>query len=127
MGISQNPQSSQSRLYTFSMQDTSEWPPEYKAVFAKASEVRSQRDALKTGINSGNLLLREVLNQADAEKAIADIKLLSLMDCVPQLGKVRGRRLLGNLGWAETVKLGELASEQQEELLSRLADHGCRV
>ena len=109
------------------MQDASEWPPEYKAVLAKASEVRSQRDALKSEINSGNLLLREVLNQADAEKAIADIKLLSLMDCVPQLGKVRGRRLLGNLGWSETVKLGELASEQQEELLSRLADHGCRV
>ena len=109
------------------MQDASEWPDEYEAVFAKAAEVRSQRDAFKTGINSGDLLLGEILSRADAEKTIADIKLLSLMDCIPKLGKVRGRRLLGNLGWAETVKLGELASEQQEELLSRLADHGCHV
>lgn len=109
------------------MQDASEWPSEYEAVFAKAAEVRSQRDGLKAEIDSGEMLLGDVLGKAGTEKAIADIKLLSLMDCVPQLGKVRGRRLLGNLGWSETVKLGELASEQQEELLSRLADHGCRV
>ena len=127
MGISSNPKEAQSHLYTFSMQDTSEWPPEYEAVFAKAAEVRSQRDGLKAGIDSGELLLGEVLNRADAEKGIADIKLLSLMDCVPQLGKVRGRRLLEDLGWSETVKLGELASGQRGELLSRLANHGCHV
>ena len=109
------------------MQDASEWPSEYEAVFAKAAEVRSQRDGLKAEIDSGEMLLGEVLSRADAEKAIADIKLLSLMDCIPQLGKVKGRRLLGDLGWAETVKLGQLASEQQEELLTRLADHGCNV
>ena len=89
--------------------------------------MREQREKLKAGIGNGELLLGEVLSRADAEECIADIKLLSLMDCVPKLGKVRGRRLLGNLGWAETVKLGELAEEQQEELLGRLADHGCEV
>lgn len=109
------------------MQDASEWQAEYEAVFAKAAGVREQREKLKSGIGNGELLLGEVLSRADAEENIADIKLLSLMDCVPKLGKVRGRRLLGNLGWAETVKLGELAVGQQEELLSRLADHGCDV
>ena len=109
------------------MQDTSEWPHEYEAVFAKAAEVREQRDGLKAGINSGEMLLGEILRRIDADGGIADIKLLSLMDCVPGLGKVRGRRLLGDLGWAETVKLGELAGKQQKELLSRLAEHGCDV
>ena len=127
MGISSNPKEPQFRFYTFSMQDTSGWSAEYEAVFAKAAEVRSQRDGLKAEIDNGEMLLGEVLGRADAEKGIGDIKLLSLMDCVPKLGKVRGRRLLEDLEWAETVKLGELASEQQEELLSRLADHGCRV
>ena len=89
--------------------------------------MREQREKLKSGIGNGELLLGEVLSRADAEEDIADIKLLSLMDCVPKLGKVKGRRLLGKLGWAETVKLGELAEEQQEELLSRLAEHGCDV
>ena len=89
--------------------------------------MREQREKLKSGIGNGELLLGEVLSRADAEENIADIKLLSLMDCVPKLGKVRGRRLLAKLGWAETVKLGELAEEQQEELLGRLADHGCEV
>ena len=89
--------------------------------------MRGQREELKAGIGNGELLLREALSRSEAEEGIADIKLLSLMDCVPRLGKVRGRRLLGNLGWAETVKLGELAEEQRRELLSRLADHGCDV
>ena len=89
--------------------------------------MREQREKLKAGIGNGELLLGEVLSRSDADEGIADIKLLSLMDCVPKLGKVRGRRLLENLGWAETVKLGELAEEQQEELLGRLADHGCEV
>ena len=109
------------------MQDASEWPAEYEAVFAKAAEVRGRRENLKAGIGNGEMLLGEVLDRAEAEEGIADIKLLSLMDCVQKLGKVKGRRLLGDLGWAETVKLGQLASEQQEELLTRLADHGCNV
>lgn len=109
------------------MQDASDWQAEYETVFAKAAGVREQREKLKAGIGNGNLLLREVLSRADAKEGIADIKLLSLMDCVPKLGKVRGRRLLGKLGWAETVKLGELAEEQRTELLDRLADHGCDV
>ena len=109
------------------MQDTSKWPPEYEAVFAKAAEVRSQRDQLKGGIGSGETLLGEVLGRADAEEGFGGIKLLSLMDCVPGLGKVRGRRLLGDLGWAETMKLGELSGGEQGELLGRLAEHGCRV
>ena len=89
--------------------------------------MREQRDGLKADINSGEMLLGEILRRIDADGGIADIKLLSLMDCVPGLGKVRGRRLLGDLGWAETMKLGELASKQQKELLSRLAEHGCDV
>ena len=89
--------------------------------------MREQRDGLKAGIGSGEMLLGEILKRKDAEEGIADIKLLSLMDCIPGLGKVRGRRLLGDLGWTETVKLGELSGEQQEELLGRLAEHGCRV
>ena len=109
------------------MQDTSQWPREYEAVFAKAAEVREQRNGLKTGIESGEMLLGEILGRTDADGGIADIKLLSLMDCVPELGKVRGRRLLGDLGWTETVKLGELSGGQQGELLGRLAEHGCRV
>ena len=109
------------------MQDTSEWPAEYEAVFAQAAQVREQRDGLKAGIGSGEMLLREVLGRADADEGIADIKLLSLMDCIPGLGKVRGRRLLGDLEWAETVKLGELSGGQQGELLGRLAEHGCDV
>ena len=89
--------------------------------------MREQRNGLKTGIESGEMLLGEILRRAEADGGIADIKLLSLMDCVPGLGKVRGRRLLGDLGWTETVKLGELSGGQQGELLGRLAEHGCRV
>ena len=89
--------------------------------------MREQRDGLKAGIGSGEMLLGEILKRKDAEEGIADIKLLSLMDCVPGLGKVRGRRLLGDLGWTETVKLGELSGGQQGELLGRLAEHGCDV
>lgn len=109
------------------MQDASDWQAEYEAVFAKAAEVRGQREKLKAGIDNGELLLGEVLRRVGAEEGIGNIKLLSLMDCVPGLGKVRGRRLLANLEWAETVKLRELASGQQIELLSRLAEHGCDV
>ena len=109
------------------MQDASEWRAECEAVFAKAAGVREQREEFKAGIDNGELLLGEAFSRSDAEEGIADIKLLSLMDCVPGLGKVRGRRLLGNLGWAETVKLGELTEQHRRELLSRLADHGCDV
>lgn len=122
-----NPEELLPRLYTFFMQDASEWRAECEAVFAKAAEVREQREELKAGIGNGELLLGEAFSRSEAEEGIADVKLLSLMDCVAGLGKVRGRRLLGDLGWAETVKLGEVAEEQRRELLSRLADHGCDV
>lgn len=127
MSILAKPKELLPRLYTFFMQDASEWQAECEAVFAKAAEVREQREELKAGIGNGELLLGEALSRSEAEEGVADIKLLSLMDCVPGLGKVKGRRLLGDLGWTETVKLGEVAEEQRRELLSRLADHGCDV
>lgn len=109
------------------MQEADEIFSELEVVFERASEVREKRKRLKAEIESGAVLLSEVLEIARSDESVADTKLLSLMDCVPLLGKVRGRKLLEELRWAESVKLGELTSEQLRTLLDRLADHGCAV
>lgn len=101
--------------------------PGYEALFEGVAQLRGRREELKLKISEGAVMLGEVWEMSKSDEAVADTKLLSLMDCVPNLGKVRGRRLLEDLGLADSVKLGEVTAEQQSELLMRLVSYGCVV
>lgn len=67
----------------------------------------------------GSLTFAELLDQADDE-SIAKMKVLTVLESLPGLGKVKARRTMEEIGIAETRRVQGLGTNQRKALLERL-------
>lgn len=79
------------------------------------------RAALKAEVASGEVDLAEVFRRADADEVVANIRVLTLLEAMPNIGKVRSRRLLEELEISERRRLRGVGDRQRERLLGRLS------
>jgi hypothetical protein len=100
-----------------------ELSPEQRAqALAKATEVRNRRAAIKVQLKSGEITFRHVMELADAEDAIAGLKVLSALESLPRIGKVKARRLMEEGGIAISRRLRGLGAHQRA-FLERATDN----
>jgi hypothetical protein len=64
------------------------------AALLKAAAVRAERVALRARVSSGEFTLAEAIAAIDTDDAVANIKVLSLLECLPGVGKVKARRIM---------------------------------
>jgi ribosomal protein S13 len=67
----------------------------------------------------GSLTLRELFEQADRDETLAKLKVVSVLESLPGVGKVRARRLMEELDISESRRLRGLGRNQREALLGR--------
>lgn len=91
------------------------------AALKKAAEARRARAEVKELLKMGSLTLEEVFERADADDIIAGIKVVSVLQSVPGLGKIKAKRLMEELSIAENRRIRGLGSRQREALLSRFS------
>lgn len=84
---------------------------------AKAAEARRQRAELKSKLKIGTLTLAELLKKADSDDIIGKMKVISVLESLPGLGKIKARKLMEELGISETRRLQGLGAKQKEALL----------
>lgn len=87
---------------------------ERTAAFEWAATARSARFGLRDQLQSGELLLADVLARAGNDPLLGQVKLLWTLESVPGASKVLTRRKLAELGIAESTRIGSLSDEQQE-------------
>ena len=92
-------------------------PEQRAAALEKAARIRKERAAIKRDLKEGRLSLAAALDQAAGNEAIAKMKVLVLLESLPALGKVKARRLLDQIGIAESRRVQGLGTIQREELL----------
>lgn len=92
-------------------------PEQRAAALEKAVRIRQERAAVKRALKEGRLSLADALNQAAGNEAIGKMKVLVLLESLPALGKVKARRLLDQIGIAESRRVQGLGTVQREELL----------
>jgi hypothetical protein len=92
-------------------------PAQRAAALEKAARVRKERAKVKQDLKAGRLSLAAALDQASSDEAIGKMKVLVLLESLPALGKVKARRLLDEVGIAESRRVQGLGSLQREELL----------
>jgi hypothetical protein len=80
------------------------------------SRLRSARISVVNEAKQGSL---HVLTR-DGDSFETQVYLVKLLDVFPGLGKVAGRRLMSDLGFAPLVKVAQLTSEQKTSLISAL-------
>lgn len=93
-----------------------------RAALAKAAAVRRERAEVKEALKRGRLSLGEVL--ADDSDAVRKMPVRALLESLPDIGKARAARLLGELEISESRRVRGLGIQQRDRLLERFATQG---
>jgi hypothetical protein len=92
-------------------------PEQRQAALQKAAQVRRERAEVKERLKLGRLKLSELLERADKDETVGKMKVVSVLESLPGLGKVKARRLMETVGISESRRLQGLGAKQRVELL----------
>lgn len=93
-------------------------PEQRQAALEKAGEARRQRAEVKGKLKQGSLGLDELLDQAGRDEALAKLKVVSVLESLPGVGKVQARRIMAELDISESRRLRGVGRHQREGLLA---------
>lgn len=96
-------------------------PEQRQAALQKAAAARRQRAEVKEKLKMGSLSLRELFEQGDRDEILAKLKVVSVLESLPGVGKVRARRLMQELDISESRRLRGLGRNQRVALLGRFS------
>ena len=92
-------------------------PSNVKPHCEKAAEARRTRAEVKAKLKAGSLGLGELFDQGTRDDALAKLKVVSVLESLPGVGKVQARRIMEELDISESRRLRGLGRNQREGLL----------
>ena len=92
-------------------------PDQRQAALEKAAAARRQRAELKEKLKMGSTTLRELLDSAERDDVIGKMKVVSVLESLPGVGKVKARRYMDEIGISDTRRVRGLGTQQREALL----------
>jgi hypothetical protein len=93
-------------------------PEQRTAALAKAAEARAARAEIKARLKMGSLTLAEAL--ASSDDNVGKLKVVSLLESLPGVGKVKARRVMDEIGIADNRRVQGLGAQQKASLLDQL-------
>jgi hypothetical protein len=87
-----------------------------KQALEKAAEARRKRAEIKQQLKNGTLTLPQVLSQPDND-TIGKMKVASVLESLPGVGKVRARKIMERLDISSTRRVRGIGAKQKEALL----------
>jgi hypothetical protein len=96
-------------------------PDQRQAALEKAATARRLRAELKDKLKMGSVSLKELLDEADGNEVVGKMKVLSVLESLPGLGKVKARRLMEEVGISETRRVQGLGDQQRKKLFEILS------
>ena len=89
-------------------------PEQRHAALQKAAEARRQRAEVKAKLKQGSLGLEDLFDQGTRDDALAKLKVVSVLESLPGVGKVQARRIMAELDISESRRLRGLGRNQRE-------------
>ena len=94
--------------------------PEQRAqALAKAAEARKKRAEVKGELKSGKRTLADVLKTANDDGTLGKMKVSTVLESLPGVGKVRAQKIMEELDISATRRIRGLGSKQRELLLTK--------
>jgi hypothetical protein len=90
-----------------------------REALAKAAEARRKRADLKGKLKNGQLSLRDLLDRPQ-DDVVAKMKVSSVLESLPGVGKVRARKMMERLDISATRRVRGLGAKQKQALLGEL-------
>ncbi len=88
-----------------------------KEALAKAAEARRARAEVKNQLKSEKLSLRELLSK-EGDDVVGKMKVSSVLESLPGVGKVRARKIMERLDISTTRRVRGLGAKQRDALLT---------
>jgi len=95
-------------------------PEQREQALAKAAEARKRRAELKGQLKSEKLSLRDVLSR-QGDEVVGKMKVSSVLEALPGVGKVRARRIMERLDISATRRVRGLGAKQKDALLTEFS------
>jgi hypothetical protein len=96
-------------------------PEQRSAALEKAAEARRVRAEIKARLKLNRLSLPDLFAQSDRDDIVAKLKVVSVLESLPGVGKVRARRIMADLDISESRRLRGLGAKQRAALLAAFA------
>ena len=93
-------------------------PEQRAAALEKAKEARAKRADIKNRLKMGSLSLKEALDSDDTN--VGKLKVVSLLESLPGVGKVKARKVMEEVGIADNRRVQGLGTQQRIALLESL-------
>ena len=91
-------------------------PDQRQAALEKAAAARRRRAELREKLKMGSTSLKELLEEADRDEVVSKMKVVTLLESLPGVGKVRARRLMEELKISDSRRVRGLGAQQREAL-----------
>ncbi len=97
-------------------------PQQRADALEKAAEARRERAAVKNRLKSANGSLADVINEGKTNDVVGKMKVSSLLESMPGVGRVRARQIMVEIGISETRRVRGLGANQAKALLDRFGE-----
>lgn len=92
-------------------------PEQRSDALKKAAEARKQRAEIKEKLKLGSVTLAELLEKAPNDELVGKMKVATVLESLPGIGKVRSKKIMDSVGVKETRRLQGLGAKQKQALL----------
>jgi DNA uptake protein ComE-like DNA-binding protein len=94
-------------------------PEQRTQALAKAAEARKKRAEVKGELKSGKRTLADVLKRASNDDTLGKMKVSTVLESLPGVGKVRAQKIMEELDISASRRVRGLGSKQRAQLLER--------
>ncbi len=94
---------------------------ERSAAFESVAHTRAARSTFEEAVERGELDLEGIFARGDMDPVIGTMKILPLLEALPEVGKVSSRRALEAAGIAESARVGAVDGGRRSRLAEALA------
>ena len=92
---------------------------ERMATIERARTIRNEMVEVRVQLASGSLLLADALNTTDPNAAVNRLYVVKLLESLPEIGKVRARRVMSEIAIPEKCRVADLQAHQRATLIAK--------
>ena len=94
-------------------------PQQRAAALEKAAAARATRAEIKNQLKYSKISLSQVIEKAKDDEALGKLKVLTLLESLPGIGKVKALAILSEVGISESRRVRGLGPNQVAALIER--------
>jgi transposase len=91
-------------------------PAQRAAALEKAAQARKERAEVKNRLKRGSTTLAQILKEGQTDDVVGKMKVSSLLESLPGVGKVRAKQIMDRLNIAESRRVRGLGTNQRAAL-----------